>query len=164
MLPIGNTRNKELTDEERRGYNIVKEQEFVKSLGLEVNSAGTDRTIWENVEKKFIKNIKEWKKHNLTLRGRVNMARSHIASTIWYSLGALGWSENNITNLNDRYWRFIQKNGGDEPVNKKVCTSLSKSLLTQPISQGGLNAMDMPENTAKSFTCSLDCEDAENTE
>jgi hypothetical protein len=143
LLPMGNAINRILTDQERQGYTLVKNTDSVKSLGLSITSMGSDKITWENVTKKFTKNIKEWKKHNLTLKGRVNIGRSHIASTVWYYLSSLIWSEADMNNLNDRYWRFIQKNGGDEPEIKASCTNLSKTILIQPTSKGGLNAMDM---------------------
>ena len=109
------------------GFKVVEEMEILGFTFFKDTNKATNN--WNKVVDKITNKIHNWKIFNLSLQGRVVVAKSHLLSTIQYIGTVLPISnevEERITSLIENY---VQGGG------KKI----AKNKLYAPVSEGGLN-------------------------
>jgi hypothetical protein len=76
----------------------------------------------------------KWKSMNITLKGRILIAKVMLCSRLWYHARVLPLSDALVNEITAEIWSFIWK-GGKNKVSAATCV--------QPIEKGGLNMLDI---------------------
>jgi hypothetical protein len=94
-------------EEELEGIKIVKKIEL---LGIEIPwklDNNLDRN-WERIENKIVNIANYWRQFNMSIGGRIMVAKTYLLSQVTYCLGVLQIKENIANRLNDLMIGFIK--------------------------------------------------------
>jgi hypothetical protein len=94
-------------ENELEGIKIVKKIEL---LGIEIpwkldNNLGRN---WEKVENKIVNIANYWRQFNMSIGGRIMVAKTYLLSQVTYCLGVLPIKENTAQRLNELMIGFIK--------------------------------------------------------
>jgi Reverse transcriptase (RNA-dependent DNA polymerase) len=148
VFPLGSLRT--LDNPQTFGFPWTLQDQTRRTLGFLLKPNGNIDHLWKQAQDKLKNAIKSWKQHNLSLKGRSNIAKSYIASKNWYLTQNLPTSQEELNIYLLRYWRFIAQNKGHEDVIKKPNELINKMLLQQPQKKGGMNTNN-PESQLKAL-------------
>jgi hypothetical protein len=94
-------------ENELEGIKIVKKIEL---LGIEIPwklDNNLDRN-WEKIENKIVNIANYWRQFNMSVGGRIMVAKTYLLSQVTYCLGVLPIKENTANRLNDLMIGFIK--------------------------------------------------------
>jgi hypothetical protein len=94
-------------EEELEGIKIVKNIEL---LGIEIPwklDNNLDRN-WEKVENKIVNIANYWRQFNMSIGGRIMVAKTYLLSQVTYCLGVLPIKENTANRLNELMISFVK--------------------------------------------------------
>ena len=115
----------------------------IKILGINYKSDVSAQDIDANWSKK-IENMKriiiQWSRRNLSIIGKILVAKTFIISQFIYTMQAVGLPEDILTEINRILFTFIWKKRYS---NKKAFEKVKRKVLTQDFDQGGLKMIDM---------------------
>ena len=83
--------------------------------------------------------IKLWAKRNLSIYGKVLVAKTFIISQFIYTMQSIGIPDDILIKINRELFAFIRK----KKYNKKAFEMVKHKILTQDIDKGGLKMIDM---------------------
>jgi hypothetical protein len=94
-------------EEELEGIKIVKKIEL---LGIEIPwklDNNLDRN-WEKIENKIVNIANYWRQFNMSIGGRIMVAKTYLLSQVTYCLGVLPIKENTANRLNELMISFVK--------------------------------------------------------
>ena len=113
----------------------IKATEKIKVLGVWFSS--TDSCISNNVEpicKKINDTINIWSQRSITIKGRITVTRSLLASYLVYLSSCVEIPKKSLNKIQSKIMKFVWR--GRPP-------KVSKDVLVQDINQGGLRLVDV---------------------
>ena len=113
----------------------IEAHDKIKSLGIYFSACSS--CVADNVEPithKIENVMKVWRQRTLTLKGRITVSKSLIASQLVYLCSCIKIPKHSIRTIQSNIMRFLWR--GRPP-------KVSKSTLVQEISDGGLKAVDV---------------------
>lgn len=123
-------------------YNL-KWVKQIKILGIHYRSNISAREIDDNWLKK-VENmkriIKQWSRRNLSIFGKILVAKTFIISQFIFIMQAVGLPEDTLNEINRTLFSFLWKK---KYSNKKAFEKVKRKILTQGFEQGGLKMIDM---------------------
>ena len=117
--------------------NFNWKETHLKTLGVLFDREGQDQLQpnWTPILQKIEKTIHAWKRHNLSLKGRVLVLNSLVMSKIWHTAQVIPLPEQEtLSKLNSTLQDYLWDN-------KK--TKINRKQLQQTTKDGGLNLTDI---------------------
>ena len=84
--------------------------------------------------------IKQWSRRNLSIYGKILIAKTYIISQFIYTLQSIGLPERVLSSINHTLYTFIWKKKNS---NKKAFEKVKRKVLMQDYDKGGLKMIDM---------------------
>ena len=84
--------------------------------------------------------MKLWSRRNLSIYGKILIAKTFIISQFIYTMQSIGIPEDILTKINRELFAFIWKKKYN---NKKAFEKVKRKILMQDIDKGGLKMIDM---------------------
>ena len=114
--------------------NKIKWKQQIKALGVWHGYNIDENKYWEEKLAKIEKNLKMWRKRNLSFKGKVLLIKSLGISVVGYETQMKGMPENMIKPIKDILFKFLWDN---KPA------LVNKEAICLPEKEGGLNMIDV---------------------
>ena len=124
--------------------NFVWREPILKMLGLTFNKDGRDQLQdnWTPIFQKMTKTIQKWKRHNLSLKGKILILNTLVMSKLWHTAQVLRLPDDHtLKDLNNTIYDYIWNNAK---------TRINKKQLQQPTKEARLGLIDI-ETKAKAL-------------
>ena len=124
-------------------YHNLKWVKQIKILGIHFKNHIEAQNIEENWEHKIDsmkRTISLWSRRNLSIYGKILIAKTFIISQFIYIMQSIGIPDNTLTRINRELFAFIWKKKYN---NKKAFEKIKRKILTQDFDKGGLKMLDM---------------------
>ncbi|WP_293688688.1 reverse transcriptase domain-containing protein, partial [Thiolapillus sp.] len=123
-------------------YNIAWVRQ-TKILGIYFRNDKSASEIEENWLTKVSnmkRIIKQWSRRNLSIYGKILIAKTYIISQFIYTMQSIGLPERVLSSINHTLYTFIWKKKNS---NKKAFEKVKRKVLMQDYDKGGLKMIDM---------------------
>ena len=124
-------------------YHNLKWTLQIKILGIFFRNNTSAQNIEDNWTKKvenIKRTIKQWSKRNLSIYGKVLIAKTFLISQFVYVMQSVGLPEDVLSEINRILFAFLWKSKYN---NKKAFEKVKRKVVSQNIHEGGLNMLDM---------------------
>ena len=135
ILQMNTKINQDLFEEIDRAVGI-------KYLGVYLSTDEVDN--WKDLIIKLKNRINMWKKYNISILGRVKIAKTCLLSLFWYRAQFIMPKENVIKEINKNVWSYI--------FGKATTSRIRFKIMKSNTENGGLKMLDL-EYKMRSYLC-----------
>ncbi len=127
------------------GIPTVKYNDSIKILGIFFNAnieASLLEQNWDQKMEKMNKIIKQWQKRNLSIIGKIVVAKTFVLSIWSYTLQALSLPEEILASIDTMMFRFIWQR---KHANRRAFEKVKRAVLCLPVEEGGLGMISIKD-------------------
>ena len=141
-MSVGGSKNNESRGE---GITWVEKGKNIKVLGIYFNASDEASNIQQNWTEKLnsIKTtVQKWAKRNLSLKGKVNIAKTFLLSKLNYALQALSLTDKALAEIDRVIFKFLWQK---KYSNKKAFEKVKRNILCRDPTAGELGAISVKD-------------------